>query len=163
MNSIKGKVVFVTGAGSGIGRSTALKLLSAGAKVFGMSRTEAKLTELKEEAASGQLEVFSGDVRSEADVQAAFAACVEKFGAVESAVNEPASVAETASTPLPAPSCIPFDAAITMCEVACDTATFVSDLIEFKSAVANLSWNVTFPDSPMAYSPADNASYVPDE
>lgn len=87
MNRIEDKVVFITGAGSGIGRATALKLLAAGAKVFGMSRTEAKLDELKAEAASDRLEVFCGDVRSEADVQAAFAGCVEKYGTVDALLN----------------------------------------------------------------------------
>jgi len=87
MSRIEGKVVFITGAGSGIGRSATLKLLADGAKVFGMSRTEAKLDTLRAEAASDQLEVFCGDVRNEADVQAAFAGCVEKFGTVDVLLN----------------------------------------------------------------------------
>lgn len=87
MSSIEGKVVFITGAGSGIGRSTTLKLLTAGARVFGMNRTEAKLEELEAEAASDNLEVFRGDVRSEADIRAAFAACVERFGTVDVLLN----------------------------------------------------------------------------
>ena len=87
MSTIEGKVAFITGIGSGIGRATALRLLAAGAKVFGMSRTQAKLDELQAEAASDQLELFCGDVCSEADIQAAFAACVEKFGTVDVLLN----------------------------------------------------------------------------
>ena len=85
--SVSGKVSFITGAGSGIGRAAALALLRAGAKVFAMSRTQQKLDGLQEEAASDQLGVFCGDVRSEADVQAAFAACLERFSTVDILLN----------------------------------------------------------------------------
>ncbi len=81
------RICFVTGAGSGIGRATALKLLEHGAGVFAMSRTQERLDRLVEEASSERLRVFRGDVRSEADVQAAFAACVEQFGTVDVLLN----------------------------------------------------------------------------
>jgi len=87
MRDIKETVCFVTGAGSGIGRATALKLLEHGAGVFAMSRTQERLDRLVEEASSERLRVFCGDVRSEADVQAAFAACVEQFGTVDVLLN----------------------------------------------------------------------------
>ena len=85
--SIKDKVCFITGAGSGIGRAATLKLLAAGAKVLAMSRTQSRLDSLEQEAASDQLRVCCGDVRSEADVQAAFAACLEQFGTVDVLLN----------------------------------------------------------------------------
>lgn len=85
--SIKDKVCFITGAGSGIGRAATLKLLAAGAKVFAMSRTQSRLDSLEQEASSDQLRVCCGDVRSEADVQAAFAACLEQFGTVDILLN----------------------------------------------------------------------------
>jgi len=87
MRDIGERICFITGAGGGIGRATALKLLEHGARVFAMSRTQERLDRLVEEASSGRLHVFCGDVRSEADVQAAFAACVEQFGTVDVLLN----------------------------------------------------------------------------
>jgi NADP-dependent 3-hydroxy acid dehydrogenase YdfG len=87
MREIGGKVCFITGAGSGIGRATALKLLAHGGKVFGMGRTQERLDRLAQEASSDRLAVFCGDVREEAAVQAAFAACVERFGTVDVLLN----------------------------------------------------------------------------
>ncbi len=46
---VKGKVAVVTGASSGIGRATALKLAEAGAKVVLVARGEEKLLETKKE------------------------------------------------------------------------------------------------------------------
>ncbi len=87
MSTIQGKVCFITGAGSGIGRAAALKLVASGAKVFAMTRTAERLESLQQEAASDSLKTFCGDVRVEADVQAAFAACLEQFGTVDILVN----------------------------------------------------------------------------
>ncbi len=87
MSGIKDKVCFITGAGSGIGRATTFKLLAAGARVFAMSRTQAKLDSLKQDAASDQLGISCGDVRNESDVQAAVAKCVEQFGTVDVLLN----------------------------------------------------------------------------
>jgi NADP-dependent 3-hydroxy acid dehydrogenase YdfG len=64
-----------------------LKLLAAGAKVFAMSRTQERLNSLKAEAASCGLAICCGDVRSEADVQSAFAACLEQLGTVDILLN----------------------------------------------------------------------------
>jgi NADP-dependent 3-hydroxy acid dehydrogenase YdfG len=85
--SVKNKVCFITGAGSGIGRAATLRLLADGAMVFAMSRTQARLDNLKDDAASDQLSVFCGDVRSEAEVAAAVAACVEQCGTIDVLVN----------------------------------------------------------------------------
>ena len=87
MTALNEKVCFITGAGSGIGRAATLKLLENGAKVFAMSRTQTGLDSLKQEAASDRLAVCCGDVRSEADVQAAFTACLEQFGTIDILVN----------------------------------------------------------------------------
>ncbi len=87
MNAIQNKVCFITGAGSGIGRAATLKLLAAGAKVLAMSRTRERIDSLRQEAASDSLETFCGDVRAEADVQAAFSACMKQFGTVDILLN----------------------------------------------------------------------------
>jgi NADP-dependent 3-hydroxy acid dehydrogenase YdfG len=87
MKEIDGKVCVITGAGSGIGRATALKLLERGAKVFAMGRTQERLDHLAADASSDRLAVFCGDVRDESAVQAAFAACVARFGTVDVLLN----------------------------------------------------------------------------
>lgn len=87
MKEIDGKVCVITGAGSGIGRATALKLLERGAKVFAMGRTQERLDHLVADASSDRLAVFCGDVRDESAVQAAFAACVARFGTVDVLLN----------------------------------------------------------------------------
>jgi len=83
MSYLNNKVIFITGASSGIGRATALGLLEQGAKVFDFSRTR----QLAEEVSHPDLRSFRGDVSVEADVQAGFAACLEAFGTVDVLLN----------------------------------------------------------------------------
>ncbi len=47
---IRGKIAYITGAGSGIGRSTALEFAKEGVHVGLIARTESKLQEVAEEA-----------------------------------------------------------------------------------------------------------------
>lgn len=69
--SVKGRVALVTGGGSGLGRTCAEALLSAGAKVLIASR-KAEVCEVaaKELSAIGLCEGFGGSVQSEAGVAA---------------------------------------------------------------------------------------------
>ncbi|MBK9490459.1 MAG: SDR family oxidoreductase [Haliscomenobacter sp.] len=83
MSHLKNKVVFITGASSGIGKATAQMLLDAGAKVFDFSRTN----QLSDEVSHENLRSFRGDVSVEADVIAGFAACLEAFGTVDVLLN----------------------------------------------------------------------------
>ena len=83
MSFLANKVVFITGASSGIGKATALMLLEAGAKVFDFSRTH----QLTNEVSHENLRSFKGDVSVEADVIAGFAACLEAFGTVDALLN----------------------------------------------------------------------------
>lgn len=83
MNNLENKVVFITGASSGIGRATALMLLEKGAKVFDFSRTNL----LFDEVSNSNLKSFKGDVSVETDVIAGFAACTETFGTVDVLLN----------------------------------------------------------------------------
>ncbi|WP_159474982.1 SDR family oxidoreductase [Dyadobacter sp. 3J3] len=83
MSSLSNKVVFITGASSGIGKATALMLLEAGAKIFDFSRTN----KLSDEVSHENLRSFKGDVSVEGDVIAGFAACVEAFGTVDALLN----------------------------------------------------------------------------
>lgn len=83
MSYLANKVVFITGASSGIGKATALMLLEAGAKVFDFSRTH----QLSDEVMHENLRSFKGDVSVEAEVMAGFAACVEAFDTVDALLN----------------------------------------------------------------------------
>ena len=78
-----GRRALVSGAGSGIGRATALRLLGEGAFVVGFDSAEAGLAELSAEAATDRLEVLPVDVMSEADI----AALVEGAPRVDILVN----------------------------------------------------------------------------
>src|SRR5687767_9738407 len=62
--SLKGKVAFITGAGSGIGRATAKYLAFAGASVMGMSRDPGELNHTIQEIQSNAEDAaaFAGDV-----------------------------------------------------------------------------------------------------
>ena len=82
-NRNAGRVIFITGASSGIGRATALALLEEGAKVFDFSRTK----QLADEHPHDNLRSFRGAVSQEADVKAGFAACLEAFGTVDVLIN----------------------------------------------------------------------------
>jgi NADP-dependent 3-hydroxy acid dehydrogenase YdfG len=83
MNNLENKVVFITGASSGIGKATALMLLEEGAKVFDFSIGQT----LAETFSHENLRSFAGDVTVESSVIAGFAACVEAFGTVDVLLN----------------------------------------------------------------------------
>jgi 3-oxoacyl-[acyl-carrier protein] reductase len=70
MNSLEGKVAFVTGASSGIGRALTLKLLREGVGVIASSRRGEHLELLREEAAGlpGALVLAAADVSDESQV-----------------------------------------------------------------------------------------------
>jgi meso-butanediol dehydrogenase / (S,S)-butanediol dehydrogenase / diacetyl reductase len=81
-------VVFITGAGSGIGRSTALTLALRGYSigVFDLDATHAHAVADEIGAAGGRALALGGDVSQEPDVQRAVAATTDAFGALSAAV-----------------------------------------------------------------------------
>ena len=68
-NRLKNKRILVTAAGQGIGRAAALAMAAEGAEVFATDINPEGLAQLKSEA-TGRLEAFELDVRSEASVAA---------------------------------------------------------------------------------------------
>jgi NADP-dependent 3-hydroxy acid dehydrogenase YdfG len=87
--SIQGKVALITGASSGIGAATALKLAANGAKVGLAARRADRLTQLvaEIEKAGGQAIALEMDVVDNASVEAGVSKLVEAFGTVDILFN----------------------------------------------------------------------------
>ena len=89
MNRFADKVVLVTGAGSGIGRASALRVAAEGGSVFcldlnaeALDATVAEIIEAGGEAAAAVCNV--GD---EASVESCVAACIERYGSLYALIN----------------------------------------------------------------------------
>ena len=89
LESIEGQVVWVTGAGSGIGRAVALAFAAAGAKVALTGRRAEKLADTQAEITGigGTAIVAPADVGQDAEVRAAHGAVVAALGPVDILVN----------------------------------------------------------------------------
>jgi NAD(P)-dependent dehydrogenase (short-subunit alcohol dehydrogenase family) len=79
-----GRAVVVTGAGSGIGRATALALLSEGATVIAVDVVPDRLTSLDEQAETDKLCTVAGDLTDQAVVDRVVAAAPNGVDAVAS-------------------------------------------------------------------------------
>ncbi|CAA2101746.1 2,5-dichloro-2,5-cyclohexadiene-1,4-diol dehydrogenase [Methylobacterium bullatum] len=89
MHRFTEKVVFVTGAASGIGRAAALAFAAEGARVAIADRMESPLEQLRTEieAAGGEVLAIRCDVSLSEEVEAAIARTVERFGRLDCAFN----------------------------------------------------------------------------
>lgn len=79
MNGLKGRVVLITGGGSGVGRAIVDRFLVEGARVVVLERDPDKIASL-EAARSPNLVTVAGDVTSYADNELAVAAALDSFG-----------------------------------------------------------------------------------
>lgn len=89
MQRFTDKVVFVTGASSGLGAAAALQFAREGARVFGIGRNGQGLAQLRENAAdaAGAVHTAAVDISDPAQCRAAIAQCVERFGQLDVLVN----------------------------------------------------------------------------
>ncbi len=88
MKKVYGNVVLVTGASSGIGKSTAELLMSHGFKVYGTSRKpQSEKNMQKAEAGDGFLKMLQMDVCSEDSIKAAIGKIILEEGRIDIVVN----------------------------------------------------------------------------
>jgi NAD(P)-dependent dehydrogenase (short-subunit alcohol dehydrogenase family) len=82
---LRSKVALVTGAGSGIGRASALKLAEAGAivGVLGRTRSELEKTAAEIEAIGGKSVLLEADVADEMSMRKSISTLVEKSGRLD--------------------------------------------------------------------------------
>ncbi len=81
-DNFEGKVVLVTGAGSGIGRAVALRLATRGASVFAVDIDARRLDETLG-LASGEVAVRQADLGDPDECADVVARCVEQFGRLD--------------------------------------------------------------------------------
>lgn len=89
---LKGRTILITGGGTGLGRSMALRFAELGASLFLVGRREEPLRETTEEirAKGARAGFVCCDVRDFAAVEATVAAAEKEFGRVDTLVNNAA-------------------------------------------------------------------------
>jgi len=89
MQRFTDKVVLVTGAGSGIGKASALRLAAEGAAVFclDLNRDAVEATAAEISAAGGEATARACDVSDEVSVQDSVRACTLRYGSLHGLVN----------------------------------------------------------------------------
>ncbi len=89
---LKGRVVLITGGGTGLGRAMALRFAELGARPFLVARREAPLRQTAEEirGRGGAAGFAIADVRDMAAVERAVDAAEKEFGRVDTLVNNAA-------------------------------------------------------------------------
>jgi citronellol/citronellal dehydrogenase len=109
-SSLLGRTVFITGASRGIGLAIALRAAADGARVVITGKTEAPHPVLPGtihtaaeavRAAGGEALAVAMDVRDEAQVRAAVAQAVERFGGIDVLVNNASAISLTGTLETP--------------------------------------------------------------
>jgi len=111
MGTLQGKTLFITGASRGIGLAIALRAARDGANIAIAAKTEQPHPSLpgtihtaaaEIEAAGGRALALACDIRDEAQVEAAVAATVARFGGIDACVNNASAISLTSilATPM---------------------------------------------------------------
>jgi len=87
--TVRDRVVVITGGSSGIGRAAAFKIAAAGAKVVLVARSKEKLAEVKKEitAAGGKVYTYPADLSHMEECDQVLEAILKDHGAVDVLVN----------------------------------------------------------------------------
>ena len=88
-NLLEKRAIFLTGGGTGLGRSMALRFAALGARMFLAGRREEPLREVCEEirGSGGAAAYATCDVRDYGAVETAAKAAAEQFGEIDTLVN----------------------------------------------------------------------------
>jgi len=89
-NALNDKVIWVTGGGSGLGKSMVKQFVELGAKVAISGRREHKLIETQEEISKHNVYPVTCDVRDNSEVEKALEQIVKHFGELNGLVNNAA-------------------------------------------------------------------------
>lgn len=86
---MKGKVVIVTGASSGIGRATALLFAEKGSQVIALGRNEKELSALRAEThkTEKKIKIHLTDLRETSQVERFLTETIEHFGQIDVLIN----------------------------------------------------------------------------
>jgi citronellol/citronellal dehydrogenase len=86
---LEGQVCVISGAGTGLGRATALELARLGATIVGCGRRPEPLEEMvtEVEAGGGMVESVAMDIRDEGAVESLFDGVLERHGKLDLLVN----------------------------------------------------------------------------
>src|SRR5438105_15175534 len=87
MTRFEGKTIVVTGAGSGIGAASVRRLHAEGAAVVGIDLKQADVEKVLGELRGGRALALAANVADRAQVEAAVAAAIERFGDLYGLVN----------------------------------------------------------------------------
>jgi NAD(P)-dependent dehydrogenase (short-subunit alcohol dehydrogenase family) len=89
MGRMSGKVVIITGAGSGVGQAAMVLFAREGADVIGVSRTRANLEQTLEQVrqAGGRGSIVAADLSSDEACAAVVRTAIERHGRVDSLVH----------------------------------------------------------------------------
>ena len=86
---MEGKVALITGAGSGIGRATALRFAAEGASIVASDISEASAVETAAavRGTGGEATAIGGDVVSHADAKSMVQAAIDAYGKLDTLLN----------------------------------------------------------------------------
>ena len=91
-NTLKGKVILITGGGTGLGKSMGAYFMELGANLIITSRKQEVLDKTAEEFSkyTGDVSSVKGDVRDHKDVKNVIDKALEKFGKIDCLLNNAA-------------------------------------------------------------------------